>query len=685
MKIIVLLTLLMSNVFTLQAQWQYCEGIYGGAVSCLISDGNKIYCGTHAGTIYSSFDNGENWNIIKMSKKQVRIRSLASNGNVIIAVSDSMYRSTDMGKSWKNITKEFPDYSGLGYTNYLAINGSTVFITAGINVFKGYDYGETWARVEGSPALDKISEIVVYNNKLMTYKGKEIYISTDNGDVWSKSGEFNVIGSKLLADKNAVYALTPNHREIYRSIDDGKSWRKVGSALSDNMYSVAGIGNDLFLGTNNGVLRLRNNVSTVMLQNQGDVWAVTTHNSMLFAATNDGIIKSSDFGETWTSANNGLKNPAIYSLTSIENSIFVNTLINSFFSKDNGEAWSSSENIMNGVQINTTTEHNSKFFAGTSGNGIYFRTPNQSSWSQMKNNFLPLYVKSLVSNGKSLFALCSNDRYKNYSIYSSVDDGVSWHKIYENSNYYISYLVVSGNRIIANTSHGMLQSVNNGNTWTLQTLGVISNLDFLTNNIVSKNNIVCYCRNNEILYSTDNGNNWNYRETDFSQIEHIACSETEMFVVTRQYYSNKSNDYRNDIYVSKDFGITWRKLNSELMYISMIQIFQDQIYIGTYLDGLWKQDVREVTSEIAIPREFIQDNITVSPNPNKGTFTIPSLSQGEIQVQIELYSMQGLKVYERQWYNSSESLQCDDLGNGVYMLICRTDNTIRTALVSILK
>lgn len=118
-----------------------------------------------------------------------------------------------------------------------------------------------------------------------------IYITSDNGENWTKSETFI---------KNTVYEFAKIDSEIFAGIpgdgvylskDNGKSW----------------------VGVNNG------------LKNAG-VWCLYSDGKNLFAGTAKGLFMSIDKGKNWKEISTGLPSVFIYAITSDDKYLYAGTM-----------------------------------------------------------------------------------------------------------------------------------------------------------------------------------------------------------------------------------------------------------------------------------------------------------------------------------------------------------------------
>jgi hypothetical protein len=195
----------------------------------------------------------------------------------------------------------------------------------------------------GLPANKNYTAIAVSGNNIFaaTY-GKGIYLSSNNGQLWTavNSGLANTYVMSLIIHGDTLFAGTVLG-PVYRSLNNGGSWDTVNTGIPANLTvtSFAISGNYIFAGTGHGEVYISSNNGnswanwdTTGLSGTGDVNALVINNNNIFAGTwNGGVRVSSDIGVTWTADNTGLTDTIVRALAISGNYIFAGT--------DSGGVW----------------------------------------------------------------------------------------------------------------------------------------------------------------------------------------------------------------------------------------------------------------------------------------------------------------------------------------------------------
>jgi photosystem II stability/assembly factor-like uncharacterized protein len=263
--------------------WRNIGPYRGGrsnAVSGLLTNDNIYFTGYTGGGLWKTEDAGLSWkNIsdgffktgsvgdIAISESDPNVMYVGMGEHAVRGVmtsyGDGVYKSTDGGKTWKNI--------GLEKTRHISdvivhpANADVVFVAAqgtvhGSNVdrgiFKSVDGGATWKKVlyvdentgASSLSMDMTNPRILYaatwQHKRYPWKvesggaGCSLWKSTDGGETWNKINEglpkeMGKIGvSVSRANPNRVFAIVEAEKSkagLYRSDDGGKKWNLLSS------------------------------------------------------------------------------------------------------------------------------------------------------------------------------------------------------------------------------------------------------------------------------------------------------------------------------------------------------------------------------------------------------------------------------------------------------------------------
>lgn len=349
-------------------------------------NGTTVFAGADVpagGTLLKSADGGTTWT--KTTRGTVAIQSIVIKDDVVYLNSefDGVDMSTDGGVNWQRIRNanglEGRLYVGASTLYYLSryklytsanagntwveksqmipfYNASTLYVTDqfvfvglwGGGIVRASITGDTdWQLMNNGIAVHDINDLEVVGSTI--YVGLEnsfIRSSHDEGLTWGQKkdtyGLFAASGRALLATGSALF-VGLGGGGVQVSLDNGATWALRNDGLiSGNVLAFAAVGNDVFVATDDGVYKSIN---------LGDTWAkktdqiamvrtVYTDGANIYAGTYDGLFHSADFGETWTRISAGLPDQSIGAMTHIGSTLYAATQFNGLYKTSNlGQSW----------------------------------------------------------------------------------------------------------------------------------------------------------------------------------------------------------------------------------------------------------------------------------------------------------------------------------------------------------
>ncbi|MBK9359546.1 MAG: PKD domain-containing protein [Bacteroidales bacterium] len=248
-------------------------------IYCAYSD---VWKSTNQGTAWTKISN---WGNAEIS----HIAIAPSNSQYIYATTQTiLYRTTDGGTSWSNITGSLPVGSSLiTYVSVKSDDPNTVWVSMGTytanRVYQTTDGGSTWTSI--SSGLPNIPVMCVIQNKQNT-SAVELYAGTDVG-VYVKVGA----ASWQLFSTN-LPVLVVNELEIYYDDNTGNSKLYAGT------YGRGMWVSDLY---ESGVLNPTNFTATASSNTQIDLsWALTSGNDVMLAYNTTPTFGTPVNGTTYT-------------------------------------------------------------------------------------------------------------------------------------------------------------------------------------------------------------------------------------------------------------------------------------------------------------------------------------------------------------------------------------------------
>ena len=562
------------------------------------------------GGLFITHDGGKTWtNQAEMRGQSVRaLAASRSDPKVMVAGTlQGVFRSVDGGEGWKLISP--PDSVEIHNIQSLAIDPvdpAVIYAGTWHLPWKTKDAGEHWANMkEGiiddsdvfSIIVDPLTPQTVYASAC-----SGIYKSEDAGDQFRK-----IQGIPSSARRTRVLLQDPNDLKIvfagtteglFRSEDAGKTWsRTTGPEITVNDVSVdSSNSRHVLIATNRGgVLSSDDGGDTFHSSNGGfSARQITTlkrdfqHPATLYVGVvNDkesgGVFQSDNGGLSWDQRSEGLEGRDVFSLGQAPDGTMIAGTPHGLFRLDtSAEIWVRVENAPNAPPAPEAAKSAA----------IIVRAPVNVGRNQFaKRNVAKATTtrgkgRAVVARGKSgrqaKVPASRNVRGKAHktvlaksrpavvrppekSVVALADASTKAAPVtpaprFDGSVY---SLVTSGDTMLASTSIGLLKSIDNGVTWTLDGPHKSTDWRFLA---AAKANVVAASLKTAQL-SVDSGRTWTpiSLPEELSQIAGIAVDPAgEVWVGGRE-----------GVFVSSNAGNSWSRPKS--MYVNAVNsVFYDE-------------------------------------------------------------------------------------------------------------
>ncbi len=518
-KVLFSLVVASFSTFT-YAQWQkigfFSDSIIIGSI---VHNANSIFIGTNKG-VYLSADSTRSWqhvsnglpsipNNIAVINNNIPYKiSLALSGDSLFAGTDSgLYLSTNNGKLWNLVNTGIP--AGTAVTS-LNINGQNIFVGTTNGIYCCIDNRSLWVQINtGLPSNSIITSISNNGNQIVAAVNYEL--PYDNG---------NIIGVYFFGGDPEDGAFFTN-------------WIQLDNGIKLNTYNLGpGIRCVLANGTN------------------------------FFACTYSGVYLSTNYGESWNLANNGLLLP-LDELYHVFNS--VNTLISRgiylFAGTDNNPFW--------GIGGDTTNP----------GSGVYFSTNNGSGWTPLNNGLPPNtgintmdiydnYILAGTTNGLYIYPNISKNITVSSNILSigasanstqtfNITSDTSWE--ITNSQNWITSNITSGIYNSAITLTAQANPTGNqridtltvkGNDLLSQIIIVTQSAGTATLSVSTKNINITALANNQTTFKINSNTNWSIQSNQNWLTSNITTGSDSAIIKLYATANNSFNSRTDTITIS---------------------------------------------------------------------------------------------------------------------------------------
>ncbi len=655
-----------------RGQWVQTNGPGAVDISALIEHDKILFAGTDGPNytnIMTSTDSGRTWNPMSPARFEysnaLPVTSLLSQGKYVFAIpEEGLFRSSDSGRSWTELD------TGLHVTVYdVAANDSFLFIgtdagpTAGFLpggfVYRSSDEGERWQKVTVGLPFAFVRALAVVGNCVLAATDSGVFRSTNNGTSWAKSNDglpetfwngvvstFGTIGTYCFA------AVAMYDSGIYCSKDSGKSWVKVQNGLPPmTVNSFATNGRDLFvcgrgvyqttdsgLTWSNASATLPPGLTVSCLVGIGNLLEIglqprstTVPSGTLITPL--GVYRSTDSGQTWTTANTGMSGDQINGLVVMDSGIYA-AGGGLYRSINSGGDWSLADSGIRNSEVYAIAAKGSTLFASAE---TVLRSSNEGETWIPSDTGLPIpIVTTFLVNDSEIFAG------SNGGVFVS-QDGSNWVPRSEGlSNAKVYTLARNGRYLFAGTyGSGMFRSSNDGASWYTSNSGIDwSEVYYLACNGAFIFASVSNDTNGKLFAWSDFGDNWKPIEVSLSgnelDIGGVFAISDRIFVATD-----------SGLLVTSDNGGTWASANIGLPNSGVISLtaFGDELFAGTYDRGVWRRPLSDFgISSVAPQQQISAAPISVFPNPIAGRTTIAFTTASPGYADVRLMNAMGVEV-----------------------------------------
>lgn len=381
------LTWIQTSFFPVSLNYYYINDIKVSATGIFMSTVFRqcSSCLFEGGVLYSS--DGISWELRRQGILPNLVTKLELlNSDLFVGTGGGgLFKSTNNGTNWSSssngIAKSFVShftFSAGGAEWAAGIRNAGVFVSAD----SGFNWIERNNGLDNLPNPTVLSSIVKGNKWFIGTESNGIYSSTNQGNEWIYSGLVGELPITAFALKgtNEIIVTRLVTDGVYRSTDDGNFWEQIMSGFisQSGILSVAvgGAGN-IFVGNASGyVLRSTNNgvnwtgsevvfgAGIRFLRQVGLKW---------FAATTNGIYRSTNFGVSWELSGIEGSNVNFIAIKSSTDTLTLFASTNNsgvFFSTDNGNSWFSSNSGLPTSNITGLRSTGIYLYAGTGGEGL---------------------------------------------------------------------------------------------------------------------------------------------------------------------------------------------------------------------------------------------------------------------------------------------------------------------------
>ena len=580
----------------IHAQKLKSMGPLGGDVRSLIADPvrpNVLYLGTADGYVYGSQDAGEHWQPLGRVADGVVtaiVVNADASGLLFLAVwtaeksgeGGGVFLSRDGGKIWQS--------AGLAGHAVRALvqapSDSSILVAGALDgVFRSNDSGKTWDRITplGDLELRNLDSLAIDpQNPEIIYAGTFHlpWKTMDGGKNWEPIHSGMIDDSDVLnmqvdsSNPQRIFASACSG--IYRSEDAGANWRKVEGVPysarrtlaikqdpSNSAILFAGTTEGLWKTTDGGALWHRISpkdwvINSILVEPSaatpsGDERVATSiaRTRLLIGTEGRGVMASDDGGDHFLAFNEGFHHRQIVSIAvdAEKPGTIAMVLANSpdqiVQTEDGGLTWSSIDAGLNGNVVTRIFSSPVGWYAALGSGGLARFDSQMGKWSSPKNtDAFHFVVNDMAFVGKAWFAASPA------GLFATRDYGVTWNALpFSSGNLAVDSVRVSpdGQKLRIVSSNAMVFSDDAGKSWSWHDLPLESGGAIRLESAV--NGTLLAAARNALYVSRDDGATWQKLQNG------LPAAKPENFLIHNDQWLVSMHE--RGLFLSQDQGASW--------------------------------------------------------------------------------------------------------------------------------
>ena len=462
---------------------------------------SRVFCGSPAGGLFYSEDNGATWNpggtdyLPVIGVSHIQIAKGVNNGHTWFistgdgegewSPSNGIWRTTDKGVSWQDVSQNNALHIGNNFPapRWALCRKILIHPTNSNILYAAFKHGiykttnaldpnpanVTWTKILDNTQVGSHYHDIQFkpgtSGNTIIASGEGIYMSTNAGGTWVELADYFDIGKSLAKREFPVTirfsTLSPNKlygaysgRIFHYNFGDGTVYLPFPYPFSNvhrpQAFAVSPFTQDeVLFGNVAGVKKSANGGGQPYTAMSGQLhddyhWIEYRSSSEYWIATDGGVYKTTNSGQSWTNLSHGLGIAIYFNMSSSES--LPNTII--------GGGWDTGPNISTsnppqfswaGVYSATTAQQD--FVVGDAfeslvdgsdpSNPIYYTTASNSNFAKIENNSIThINVGSNIENrswNQNLVKAEANEDVLFYAgkkrIGRSINQGISWEAI----------------------------------------------------------------------------------------------------------------------------------------------------------------------------------------------------------------------------------------------------------------
>lgn len=617
--------------------------------------------------------------------------------------------SSDQGLNW-----EFRN-DGLTScdTKCLVTYNDTVFLATDENIFRSTDGGLHWTP---DPYLHNhyIKHLLVHNGSLLasTYI-QGVYQSTEGtqGEYTSDAFPSDVRYPYFMADNDDAMFIATYKRGVYRSFDNGASWEPCSNGLNSDVLGIYCHNGKVFATVlGQGVMASSNNGDTWTSANLNKQAKGYTHlgDTLYAACIGQGVFASFDNGVTWHDFNTNLASKNLWCMDAHDGHLFVGDTEGRIYrGNSDGTGWIRTNTPSFLATVGNIGVSGGRVLAATHGSDMFY-TDDGSTWTQ-STNIGTVEIRGMMVEGNNVFigtdmlgSFLSTNRGTSFNSAGSGLPEAQW----------LQSLVRCDSRIVAGSKDRMYVSFGLGEQWHVPTClpYEIDVVDLTWDG----GNMYHVSYDGVLRYSSELGSNWQVLNSPFEDVNYTALRHhgNGLYLGTRKH----------GLHFSDDMGETWLSIDALPDYATIRRITttdtivavgceDGSIYVKYDHSDEWQRmDDIPVAGPIldicidgerlyvspmaggiwytelpAMPDYVAESNevaLSIVPNPATASITITA-SEVLNDAELTMYDLQGRACYNSKMRGSRHEIPAYGLPSGIYFVKVAGSHSVAVKKVAI--
>jgi photosystem II stability/assembly factor-like uncharacterized protein len=347
------------------------------------------------------------------------------------------------------------------------------------------------------------------------------------------------------------------------------AWKSIDGPYNSNIRCLCASENKIFAGTNDGILISTNSGNSYskpeneLIGKQVLSIQVLSNKNIIAATAYDGIFVSDDNGVIWNPKNEGLEGESLtgFDIYIDEAKIYIATKSGIYLSDDNAESW---RDISGNMPMRMTTNiaaTGNTILAGAS-LGLHISRNGGESWEKIEQMAEYNVVETITIHNNIIYAVVRIGGFADLSgLFVSKNYGETWLDISTGllgslRDIFVSddYIFVASNRGLQISEHEIVKWKNiSRDTIDGNIVYTIENLDL--SSVIVHNERIIIGSNGGIFSSDDAGKTWelNLPVLSGKEVYSIEMQGNSIYVGTE-----------SGLYLSDDFGTTWKNLTKAI-------------------------------------------------------------------------------------------------------------------------